>query len=236
MTAGIKVANTQQNMTSKMRKFFGTMVLSFLSVLVFGQSNSLGINAGFGRSAIKNYKSHPGFASNFGVNNAESMPHGNVGLSYIHSTQTNFGFGADLKYSWEGGKAENEQLNLERSLSLQYVRVPLKVMYFFGKYGQRVRPKIYAGPSVGFLVAAKEEVEGASNFKTDVKHQMNGFDIGVQGGVGLNYRLVKNTWFSADLNYYNSFRDIREQNSGGSLRLSNNTLALNVGVNWGIGK
>jgi hypothetical protein len=219
-----------------MRRVFLALVVCFASLNVYAQSNSLGINAGFGMSGIKNYRSHPGFASNFGVNNSEFMPHGNVGLSFIHSTQTNFGYGADLKYSWEGARAENEQLNLERSLSLQYIRIPIKLMYFFGNYGQRVRPKIYAGPSLGFLVDAKEEVKGNTNFEAEVDDQFHNFDIGIQGGVGLNYRLVRNTWFTADLNYYNGFRDIRQQNSGGTKRLSNNNLALNVGVNWGIGK
>ena len=215
----------------KMRKVFFALVISAISVVSYSQSNSLGINAGFGKSAIKNFDKY------YGLTNTEFMPHGNVGLSYIHSTHTNFGFGADVKYSWEGAKGENKTLDREQTLSLQYIRIPVKLMYFFGKYGERVRPKIYAGPSMGFLVAAEEETEINNNsIERDVKNDFNGFDIGIVGGAGINYRLVKNTWFTADLNYYNSFRDIRNENSGGTPRLSNNTLALNVGVNWGIGK
>lgn len=212
----------------KVQLVLALLVFSFGSM---AQSNSLGINAGFGKSAIKNFDKY------YGLSNTQFMPHGNVGLSYVHSTHTNFGFGADLKYSWEGARGENKTQNREQSLSMQYVRIPVKIMYFFGKYGERLRPKIYAGPSMGILVAAELETEQNNmESEVDVKEQFNNFDIGITGGVGINYRLVKNTWFVADLNYYNSFRDIREQNSGGTPRLSNNTLALNVGVNWGIGK
>jgi hypothetical protein len=191
----------------------------------YSQSNSLGINAGFGHSWIKNYS------------DIKFKPHGNFGLSYIHSTEKNFGFGADLKYSIEGGKSESG--SLITTTDLDYIRVPLKVMYFFGKYGQRVRPKIAVGPSLGFLVSGETTVENVANNTSAVtqdKSYFNGFDIGITGAVGLNYRLVKNTWFTADVNYYNSFRDIREQNSGNTPRLSNNNIALNIGVNWGIGK
>lgn len=215
-----------------MRKVFLALVISTVSLGSYAQSNSLGISGGFGKSSINN------FDKVYGATNTEFMPHGNVGISFIHSTKINLGFGADVKYSWEGAQAENSTTGKEQVLSMQYVRVPLKVMYFFGKYGQRVRPKIYAGPSMGFLVAAKYSTEqnGVSTPEVNIKDQFNGFDIGVVGGAGINYRLVKNTWFTADVNYYNSFRDIREQDVSGSPRLSNNTLALNVGVNWGIGK
>jgi len=223
-----------------MKKLLLGMAVGLVSLGSQAQSNSLGINGGYGKSAIKNYESHAGFGNantRVALTNTEFMPHGDIGISYIHSTQTNFGFGADVKYSWEGARGENKALGLERSLSIQYLRVPVKVMYFFGKYGQRVRPKVYVGPSVGFMLGAEEKTT-VNNQKTevDVKNDFNGVDVGVIGGAGINYRIVRNTWFTADVNYYDSFRDIREQNSGGTPRLSNNTLALNVGINWGIGK
>src|SRR5687767_2173262 len=77
-----------------MRRLLLGLALLVISVGGNAQSNSLGINAGFGHAWLKNY------------NDAEFMPHGNFGLSYVHSTKTRFGFGADAKYSIEGGKRE----------------------------------------------------------------------------------------------------------------------------------
>lgn len=198
------------------------------SLWSYSQSNSLGINAGFGHTQIKNY------------GDRQFKPHGNFGLSYVHSTKTSFGFGADLKYSYEGGEGENMVPNQRHITKLHYVRLPLKAIYFFGKYGQRLRPKIQAGPSLGLLVSAHDRVENMTNGtvisdqKTDDHY--NNFDIGFHGGAGLNYRIVRNTWFSADVNYYNSFRDLRQQNVSNAPRHSNSNIALNIGVNWGIGK
>jgi hypothetical protein len=212
-----------------MKNYVLVAVFTVLSLVGFTQSNSLGINAGFGHSWLKNY------------NNSQFNPHGNFGASFVHSTKTNFGFGADLKFSFEGGQEEYKSgaNTIEHTTDLNYIRVPLKAIYFFGKYGQKIRPKIYAGPAVGFLVGANDKVINLNNgtVLSDRKSDddYHNFDIGLNAGVGFNYRLVKNTWFTTDLNYYNGFKNIRQANS--SLpRIANNNVALNIGVNWGIGK
>ena len=211
-----------------MRKYVLGFVLSAISLAGVAQSNSLGINAGFGHSWIKNHQ------------DVQFNPAGNFGVSFVHSTKTNFGFGADLKFSLEGGQEDYTvgTTKFEHTTDLNYIRVPLKAIYFFGKYGQRVRPKVHVGPSLGFLVGAhderKNQTTGAITEDRKSDDDYHNFDIGLQGGVGLNYRLVKNTWFTADLNYYNGFKGIRQTSA--SPRYVNNNVALNLGVNWGIGK
>jgi hypothetical protein len=211
-----------------MKKYCLGVVMSLISIAASSQSNSLGINAGFGHSWIKNHQ------------DVQFNPAGNFGLAFVHSTKSNFGFGADLKFSLEGGQEEYMvgTTKFEHTSDLNYIRVPLKAIYFFGKYGQRVRPKIYAGPSLGFLVGAHEErknlTSGAIIEDRKADDDYHNFDIGLQGGVGINYRLVKNTWFTADLNYYNGFKGIRQTTA--SPRYVNNNIGLNFGVNWGIGK
>lgn len=211
-----------------MKKYVLGLVLSIMSLAAVAQSNSLGINAGFGHSWIKNYS------------DAQFNPHGNFGASFVHSTKSSFGFGADLKFSLEGAQEEyvSGGTKYEHTTDLNYVRVPLKAIWFFGKYGQKVRPKIHLGPSLGFLVGANDKIVNTTNgnIVSDRKSDddYHNFDIGVLAGIGFNYRLVKNTWFTTDLNYYTGFKDI-SQNPGTAKHINNN-LALNIGVNWGIGK
>ncbi|HEX8331934.1 MAG TPA: porin family protein [Segetibacter sp.] len=213
-----------------MRKYVLGVVLSTISLAGVAQSNSLGINAGFGHSWIKNHQ------------DVQFNPAGNFGVSFVHSTKTNFGFGADLKFSLEGGQEETVSTpKVEHTTDLNYIRVPLKAIYFFGNYGQRLRPKVHVGPSLGFLVGAHDErkntATGAITEDRKSDDDYHNFDIGLQGGVGFNYRLVKNTWFTTDLNYYNGFKGIRQPLVGSnSPRYVNNNVALNIGVNWGIGK
>jgi outer membrane protein W len=209
-----------------MKQTLMLIVMSAFSVMCFSQSNSLGINAGLGHAWLKNY------------DNSKYKPAGNFGLSFIHSTETNFGFGADLKYSFEGGKKEATVGNttVTNTTSLHYVRVPLKLIYFFGKYGQKVRPKISAGPSFGFLAGGKDKIEvGNTTTEYESKDRYEGFDMGIHGTAGFNYRLVARTWLVTDVVYYHGFKNILPETSS-SPRLSNRNIGISVGVNWGIGK
>ncbi len=204
------------------------LVLSTLAVFAQDRQNtSLGINAGFGHAWIKNYGDN------------KYMPAGNVGLSFIYSTKSSFGFGVDLKYSIEGSKTEGTTADVmvTNTSKLDYLRLPFKAMYFFGTPGTRVRPKISVGPSFGYLIGGEREIKMIAGGNTtansvDAKELYDRFDIGLHAAAGINYRLVKNTWFMADLNYYNGFRNI---NKLGGPKFNNNNIGLNVGVNWGLG-
>ncbi len=209
------------------RKGFLATFITIGSLAATAQSNSLGINGGFG---------HAWFSNNTG---SRFKPAANIGLSFIHSTKSSFGFGAELKYSVEGGKSVVN--NVTRTTSLDYIRVPLKAMYFFGTPGKRIRPKISIGPSLGFLIGGEEEVESVSGTVTQTsvarsRDLYKHFDIGLNATAGLNYRLVKNTWFMADINYYKGFLNIREPLVGSTApKRFNNNIGVNVGINWGIG-
>lgn len=169
---------------------------------------SLGPNAGFGHSWVSNY------------NDAKFKLATHAGLSLVYSATEHFGVGLDGKYSYEGVKRPGSN----NSLDLNYFRFPLKAIYFFNNYGDNLRPKIYVGPSFGFLSSAKL---GTAN----VKKSFNSFDVGVTAGVGLNYRLSKNTWFNADFNYLHGLSHVAKSSVE---KTKNRNLGLNAGVNFGL--
>ena len=182
-------------------------MLTGLSYAAVAQSKfSLGPNAGLGHSWVSN------------TNNAGFKLAANAGLSLVYSATEHFGIGLDAKYSFEGVKAKGNT-----GLDLNYFRLPLKAIYFFNGYGNAFRPKIFAGPSLGFLSSAKSG-------DTDVKSAFNSSDIGITAGVGFNYRLVQNTWFNADLNYLHGLSDVTK----GSEVNHNRNIGINVGVNFGL--
>lgn len=168
---------------------------------------SIGPSAGFGHTWVSN------------TNNTQFKLAANAGLSLVYSATQHFGIGLDAKYSYEGVKTGSAN-----ALDLNYFRFPLKAIYFFNDYGNALRPKIFAGPSFGFLSSAK--ANGA-----DVKNQFNSSDIGITGGVGLNYRLAQKTWFNADISYLNGLSNITKNASSKNY---NRNLQLNVGVNFGL--
>jgi len=167
---------------------------------------SFGPNAGVGHSWVSGYQ-----------NNQFKLA-ANAGLSFVYSAAEHFGIGLDAKYSFEGVKTSGN------SVDLDYFRFPLKAIYFFNNYGDKLRPKVYAGPSFGFLSSAKSA-------DLDVKKAFNSTDIGLTAGAGLNYRLVNSTWFNADINYVHGFTDVIKS---AAVKGHNRSIGVNVGVNFGL--
>lgn len=169
---------------------------------------SLGPNAGFGHTWISN------------TSDAKFKLAANAGVATVYSATEHFGVGLDAKYSYEGVKGPGT----DNTLDLNYFRFPLKAIYFFNNYGQAFRPKIFAGPSLGLLSSAK--IRDAS-----VKNEFKSSDWGITAGAGFNYRLVNNSWFTADLNYLHGLTNVTKAQKEKNY---NRNLQLNVGVNFGL--
>ena len=185
-----------------MRKVLVIAACIFFAKGLHAQSTiSIGPTVGFGHSWI----------SNSGVDN-KFNPMYNAGLSFIYSTQTHWGFGVDAKYSAEGAKANVEGGTTE--INANYIRVPLKAIYFFNKNGNAIRPKVSLGPTFGFLVGDNE-----------AKDALKSFDIGGQLSAGANFRVSPKTWLNADLSYYHGFTEVAENSDS-----RNRNIGVNVSL------
>ncbi len=239
------IIDREPKIISMTRYLSAIMICVCISVTANAQSRfSLGPNAGFGHSWIDNFKDNKYKAA------------GNAGLSLIYSTKSSFGIGADLKYSFEGGERHFQTtipttLNIVEDIDLDYIRIPIKAMWFFGNYGNRVRPKVSLGPSFGFLVGGKSERTVTNNAGTLVGQENNDseeenwdkFDLGLTAAVGLNYRLVRDIWFNADIAYLHGLTDARKEDRKNPAtypgyspdqRYKNRNLQINIGVNFGL--
>jgi outer membrane protein W len=204
-----------------MKKAIIIVAILGIGFLSKAQTFSIGPTGGFGHSWITNSTGDNKF-----------NPAWNAGLSFIYSTRSNFGVGADVKYSAEGNKST--KAGITTNINANYVRVPVKLIYFFGKPGSAVRPKISAGPSFGFLTEANEtsSVSGV-NVKTDINDDIKNFDFGVTAAAGLNFRLAQRTWLNTDLAFYQGLTDITKNNNSTQ---RNGNVGVNVGLLLGLGK
>ena len=155
------------------------------------------------------------------------FPTYNVGAKLVYSIKSNWGVSADVKFSGEGGSrgVDNNNKTVDR---LNFLRIPIQGIYFFGKYGDRVRPKISVGPSFGFLVGGKEKVysNGKMVQEFENKNNFNKLDVGLNAAVGANIRICKSTWLNTDLTYYHGLTDI----SKGASNLKQRGIGINVGL------
>lgn len=162
---------------------------------------SVGLKGGFGQSYIMPY-------SNYTFNSSWD-----AGISATYSPWAHWGIGLDAVYSSEGGSFN--YMDQISTIKLDYVRIPVKAIYFFRTYEKDFRPKITLGPKVGFLV--NETNSTNANF----------LDLGANLTAGFNYRLLRAVWLNADVSYYQGFIDTYKSNSVTDL---NGNVRLDLGI------
>lgn len=146
-----------------------------------------------------------------------------LGLTSTYSINESSGLTVDLLYSGEGLQFGTQDLKSA------YVRLPILYNVFFGELGEKLRPKVYAGFTPGFLVMAKLN-------DVNVKENVNGFAFGLEGGLGLNYRLGRLIWLNADLRSHWGLTNISDDISLQQEKIAGRNLSFSVGVAFGLSK
>ena len=201
-----------------MKRYLLIAGLCLGATFTFAQKNSIGPFVGINSSWISDYGGDGGDVRNLiGLN---------AGLKYTYSNYVRFGLGADLAFSQEGVIVKNGGISTKTTLN--YVRIPLKVYYFFNNLENPFRPKVYLGPSLGFMTKAKVKSAGVT---TDVTDFIQNFDLGIQVGTGFNYKFAPRSWFTFDLNYTHGLSNIVKAESTTSHY--NRSVGVTMGLAWG---
>jgi opacity protein-like surface antigen len=159
----------------------------------------LGPVAGFGDSWVSNMPGTPLF-----------MPSGFAGVEFIGFIDAHFAFGGQLNAAAEG---YNYSYGKEDKVRPEYLRLPLRVYYYFGDRTNRVRPDIFVGPAFGYklseykvgIMAVGGDGETSTPGGADI---FKNFDTGIDGGAGIAIALSDKTSLKVDLEYYKGFTDV----------------------------
>jgi hypothetical protein len=125
---------------------------------------------------------------------------------------TGFGVGGVFNFEFAGGfsiQAEpmylqggaqttiSEQgINVDLKLKVYYISVPVLFTYVFQTGENRIRPYIFAGPDLGFLMSANASGEaGGITADLDIKDSLKTFDFSALFGAGVNIPVGVNTIF-----------------------------------------
>jgi hypothetical protein len=97
-----------------------------------------------------------------------------------------------VKYNETGG---SEKLTYK----VDYLEVPVLFKFTPEMQNSKIAPTLFAGPFLGFLMTAKEKLEGAAdpadNYDDDVKDYMKSTEFGITFGGGLGYKMAKGELF-----------------------------------------
>ncbi|WP_439585272.1 porin family protein [Dyadobacter bucti] len=161
------------------------------------------------------------------VSDTKWKPGLTIGGFYNYSAKTGFGFSGQLLFTQMG--AQNSNKTAETNLN--YIQAPLLATFFFGRFGDKLRPKIFLGPSLNFLVGARDK--NGNNINGDANNRVyNPFDLGLTFGGGLNYRLQRKIWLNLDVRYGLGLLDITRANNQ---NIKNNNWGFNAGLSFPLG-
>ena len=132
---------------------------------------------------------------------------GYVGVSLIELPSHHWGWGGQVTLSSEG-YAVNDLGGLQTIKPL-YLRVPVRAYYFFGNRHDWLRPNLYLGPSFGLKLAEYATVSNAyyDNYMAHTSSNFRTFDLGINGGGGLDFRVARHAWLNLDLGFYAGLSD-----------------------------
>ena len=142
----------------------------------------------------------------------------NLGVFLNHSRNETFGFRIEALYSSMGTAFTNSS----EVVKAGYIQVPVYGVAYLGRKGTSVRPKLMAGPYVGFLTNV-----GGSKVNLN-KDDYNQVDFGLKGAAGINFRLTREIWLNTDLYYGLGLTDLYKSDTD----VSNQSWGLNVGVSF----
>ncbi len=94
-----------------------------------------------------------------------------------------FAIQPELLFSMKGAEVAPDS-----ATKYNYLEIPLLLKVSLPTEG-KIKPSIFAGPSFGLLLSAKDE------FDEDVKECAKSYDIGIVAGIGIGYELDMGTFF-----------------------------------------
>lgn len=168
-----------------------------------------------------------------------------AGAMLTYSVVNTFGISIEALYSQKGARIENTLINNERinfNRKINYIEVPVLARYFLNKNGD-FRPNIFLGPDFGFKLNSKdvnrELTTGTERPDVDRSGAINPVDVGLTGGIGLNFSVIESARILFDARYTYGLSNIYSDplpgfTTGG--KVSNSAITFTFGLSFGIGK
>ncbi len=147
------------------------------------------------------------------------------GMFLTYSILNTFAVTTKLLYSQKGASFESS----DTKQTLNYIEVPVIGRFFLNKEGN-FRPNLFVGPSFGFLAGATNKVGSSDRVAIEgYKDIFNNFDLGVTGGLGLNFLVATETYLVIDARYTHGLSDITKANGNAN----NSAFGLTAGLSFG---
>ena len=162
---------------------------------------SIGFHAGYNNARARHL--------NGGSTSARPCMVAGVSLN-VFPTNAMIGYRAEIHFIQKGASIKSD--TTRASFYFNYIEIPL--LFRTAASLEGIKPYIFAGPKIGFLIAnrAKIETNGVSK-KIDLKDDTEPIDFSIDGGGGLEYTVGRMTTFAA-IRYSLGLLDIDKSRNG----------------------
>lgn len=186
------------------------MLFGGVFISVQAQNTSVGLRGGLNIANV----------SGDAVSDTKSKIGVNFGALLTYSVAPTFGITGEINFTSKGNKYDNS----DATTSINYMEIPIYGAYYFGDAGATLRPKLFAGPAIGILMTAKNELGGV---EVDTKDFTEPVEFGAVFGLGFNKRVGDGNWIYVDLRYNLGLTDIVKDNPSDNM-VKNNVISLNL--------
>ncbi|WP_338790583.1 porin family protein [Bernardetia sp. MNP-M8] len=215
-----------KTITKSFSKFFFALLL--VATISFSTSfssyaqttTSLGIKGGVN---IANFRGED-------VKDFDSRTAFNLGLVLNYSVAESVGLSLEADYASMGAKYDGSLLGVptgEYTTKLDYLRTTLLFNYYMGSSEMNIRPELFAGPYLGFLLGANNKVEDGDY--NDVKDGYKGTDFGAAFGAGLHLKVGEKMWLVPDVRYNLGLSNVFDNDN---VTGRNGVLSVNLGLTF----
>lgn len=145
-----------------------------------------------------------------------------------------FGIQAQPMYLRKGGDIEIDGFPENVSVSADYFELPILASYTYGS--GNVKPYAIVGPSIGFLLNAKQKASFIPRDQEDIKDVTKSIDFSLVFGLGAKIKIGSpSLWVQA--NYFHGVANLDDDSSNGDFTETINSRGIGfmVGVTFPIG-
>lgn len=212
-----------------MEKIFTNYKVFFLLIIVILLSGINPVKAQVASTWSAGLEVGPGFARYDGDAENHDFKAGIIAGGFLtYSVVNTFGITGKALFSQKGSRFSDKGTRVKQTLD--YLEVPIVGRFFLNREG-RFRPNIFVGPSFGFLLGVKNKRGNGENVKipADERDNISEFDVGMTGGLGLNYEILNETRILIDARYTHGLSDIIDPGE-----FNNRGIGVTIGMSFGL--
>ncbi|WP_338764448.1 porin family protein [Bernardetia sp. ABR2-2B] len=170
------------------------------------------------------------------VKDASNRTAFNIGALLNYSVAESVGLSFEVDYSSQGAVNEGSTLNVggidittdDATVKLDYLRTTLLFNYYMGSSEMNIRPELFAGPYLGFLLNSQAK-SGSGDYEDYPDNTFKGTDFGAAFGAGLHIRVGERMWLVPDVRYNLGLSNIYDSDN---VTARNGVLSVNLGLTF----